>query len=96
VATSVNQTPFAPGTAKRTLDSKRRELAKCRRGKAWGYGLATVTFANDGSVDKIALAPPFAGTHTGECATDTLAAARIAPFAGGSRSVPYKFYVAPK
>jgi len=96
VATSANQTPFAPGTAKRTLDSKRRELAKCRRGKAWGYGLATVTFANDGSVDKIALAPPFAGTHTGECATDTLAAARVAPFAGGPRSVPYKFYVAPK
>jgi serine/threonine protein kinase len=98
VATTASErpTPFAPGTAKRALDSKRPELTKCRRGKAWGYGLATVTFGNDGSVDKVALAPPLAGTLTGECAKGTLVAARIAPFVGSPRSVAYKFYVAPK
>jgi hypothetical protein len=95
-AASDKQTPFALDTAKRALDSKRQELAKCRRGKAWGYGVATVTFANDGYVDKIALAPPLVGTQTGECARSALVTARIAPFAGTSHSLAYKFYVAPK
>jgi hypothetical protein len=55
-----------------------------------------VTFANDGTVDKVVLAPPLAGTPTGECASASLAATRIAPFAGTPHSVVYKFYVAPK
>ena len=95
-AASDNQTPFALDTAKHALDSKRQALAKCRRGKAWGYGLATVTFANDGYVDKVVLAPPLVGTQTGECARSALVTARIAPFDGTSHSVAYKFYVAPK
>jgi len=90
------QAPFAPAAARHELDSKKRDLAKCSRGKAWGYGLATVTFANDGSVDKVALGPSFAGTPTGECASATLATTRIAPFAGAPRPLVYKFYVAPK
>jgi serine/threonine protein kinase len=90
------QTPFALDTAKRALDSKKQELTKCRRGKAWGYGLATVTFSNDGYVDKVALAPPLAGTQTGECARGALVHARIEPFGGTPHSVAYKFYVAPK
>jgi hypothetical protein len=95
-AASDERTPFALDTAKHALDSKRQELAKCRHGKAWGYGLATVTFANDGYVDKVALAPPLVGTQTGECARSALVTARIAPFAGTSHPVAYKFYVAPK
>jgi serine/threonine-protein kinase len=92
-APSEKPAPFALDAAKRALDSKKVELAKCRRGKAWGYDRATVTFANDGSVDKVALAPPLAGTPTGECAASTLAATRIAPFEGGAHPVAYKFYV---
>jgi hypothetical protein len=89
-------TRFTPDSAKRALDSTKRDLAKCRHGKAWGYGLATVTFATDGSVDKVALAPPLAGTQTGECAGGALESAHIAPFAGAPRSVTYKFYVSPR
>ena len=79
------------------------QLQKCTTAKVhegrslpWGYDLATVTFANDGSVDKVAIAPPFAGTPTGECPKGTLAAARIAPFAGTPHSLGYRFYVAPQ
>jgi hypothetical protein len=55
-----------------------------------------VTFANDGAVDGVAIAPPLTGTDTGACAAEVLATVRIGRFEGASRSLSYKFYVSPK
>jgi hypothetical protein len=72
-----------------------REVAKCRRGKASGVALATVTFGNDGSVTERVISPPFAGTPTGVCVADALAEARVAPFTGKPGMLVHRFYVAP-
>jgi hypothetical protein len=88
--------PFVPAVARRALDAIRPEVAKCRHGKVWGHGLATVTFSNEGSVDNVALARPLAGTPTGACAADALAKAHVAPFAGAAAPISYAFYVSPK
>jgi hypothetical protein len=55
-----------------------------------------VTFANDGSVNKVAIGPPFAGTQSGSCAQEALASAHTTPFGGTPGVVTYKFYVAPR
>jgi len=90
------EAPFAAAAARRALDAKKREFGKCRRGRTWGHASATVTFANDGSVEKVAVAPPFAGTPTGACAADALASVRVAPFSGAPASLDYHFYVPAK
>jgi hypothetical protein len=87
---------FAPAAARRALDATKRDVGKCRRGRVWGYASATVTFANDGSVDKVTIAPPFGGTPAGACAAEALGAVRVPPFAGAPGSVTYRFYVPPK
>ncbi len=85
---------FAPAAARRALDARKSDVGKCRGGPVWGNASATVTFANDGSVDKVAIAPPFAGTKTGACAEEALATARVATFGGAAGSVTYRFYLA--
>jgi serine/threonine protein kinase len=95
-AANTSAAPFVPGAARRAIDLTKLDVAKCRRGKSWGYAFATVTFTNDGAVDGVAIAPPLAGTPTGACVADVLATVRIAPFEGASRSLSYKFYVSPK
>jgi hypothetical protein len=57
--------------------------------------VATVTFANDGSVSEHVVSPPFAGTPTGACVGDALAQAHVAPFVGKPGVLVYRFYVAP-
>jgi serine/threonine protein kinase len=88
--------PFAAAAARRALDAKKHDVGKCRHGRVWGNASATVTFANDGSVDKVVLAPPFAGTPTGVCASEALASVHVAPFSGAPGSVTYRFNVAAK
>ena len=90
------QASFAPAAARHALDTKKGDVGKCRHGRAWGYASATVTFANDGSVDKVALGPPLAGSPTGTCAAEALATAHVAPFGGSPGSIKYRFYVSPK
>ena len=87
---------FGPAAAKRALDSTKHDVGKCRHGRAWGYASAKVTFANDGSVDKVTVLPPLAGTQTGACAAEALATVRIPPFAGNPGQVSYRLYVAPR
>jgi hypothetical protein len=87
--------PFRNGAATRALDGKWREVARCRRGKAWGKASTTVTFANDGSIAHIDVGPPFTGTPTGECIADTLASTRVEPFNEQSAVLVYRIYVAP-
>jgi hypothetical protein len=80
----------------RALDGKWREVAKCRRGKAWGKTSTTVTFAGDGSVTNVDVGSPFAGTPTGDCIAETLATTRAPPPGGDGAAVVYRVYVAPK
>ncbi len=81
--------PFQNAAAIRALDGRWRVVAKCRRGKTWGKAPTTVTFANDGSVTHIDVGAPFAGTPTGDCISDTLAATRVAPFEEKAAVVAY-------
>jgi hypothetical protein len=85
--------PFAATAARHALDAQKHDVGKCRHGRVWGYASATVTFANDGSVDKVAVGPPFAGTPTGSCAAEALSTARTTPFSGAPGVVTYRFYV---
>ena len=85
--------PFNAYAARRALDGTSRDILSCRRDKKWGVALATVTFANDGSVKEAVVGVPFRGTPTGECVADDLSAAHVAPFAGKEGVVVYQFFV---
>jgi serine/threonine-protein kinase len=89
---TAQQPVFAAAAARRALEKKKHDLGKCRRGRVYGHGSATVTFANDGSVDRVAVGAPMAGTPTGDCAADALSTVRVAPFSGPG-SVTVKFTV---
>jgi hypothetical protein len=86
-------TPFSVSAAKRALDATSHDVAKCRRGKLWGVGSATVTFANDGTVSHVAVGAPFRGTPGGDCVDETLTAVHVAPFAGKPANLNYRFFV---
>ena len=95
-AASAGGAPFRSAAAIRALDGKWREVAKCRRGKTWGKGPTTVTFAGDGSVTHVEVGPPFTGTPTGDCIAETLSSTRVEPFSDSSAVLVYRVYVAPK
>jgi serine/threonine protein kinase len=95
-APATGSTPFRNAAAIRALDTKWRDIAKCRRGKTWGKASTTVTFAGDGSVTHVDVSAPFAGTPTGDCIVDKLSSTRVEPFNDDSAVVVYKVYVAPK
>jgi serine/threonine-protein kinase len=80
----------------RALDGKWREIARCRRGKAWGKASTTVTFAADGSVTHVDVGSPFSGTPTGECIADALSRTHAPPLGGDGAEVVYRVWVAPK
>jgi serine/threonine protein kinase len=88
--------PFHNASAIRALDSKWRDIAKCRRGKTWGKASTTVTFAGDGSVSHVDVGAPFAGTPTADCIADKLGSTHVEPFNDSTAVVVYKVYVAPK
>jgi serine/threonine-protein kinase len=90
------EAPFAVAAARRALDAKKHDVGKCRHGRVWGNASASVTFANDGSVDKVVLAPPFAGTPTGTCVSDALSSVHVSPFAGAPGSVTVRYAVSAK
>jgi serine/threonine protein kinase len=92
-STSRPQPPFAVAAARRALEKKKHDLGKCRRGRVYGHASATVTFANDGSVDRVAVGPPLAGTPAGDCAAEALSSVHVAPFSGDPGSVSFKFNV---
>ena len=88
--------PFNAYAARRALDGTSGNVLSCRRDKKWGVALATVTFANDGSVGQVVVGVPFRGTPTGQCVAEDLSAARIPPFAGKGGVIVYQFFVALK
>jgi len=86
--------PFNPYKAKLALDKVGRDLRACRTADGlWGTGGATVYFANDGTVDHIALGPPYRGAPAGTCVTDKLKTAEAPPFDGPPQPVIYMFMV---
>jgi hypothetical protein len=91
-----NLPAFSAPAARHALDATSRDVAKCRRGKIWGVGAATVTFASDGTVSNVALGTPFRGTPAGECAATEMSAAHVPPFGAKQGTLVYKFFVALK
>jgi len=74
------------------VNSKAR---KCRHGRYWGHGYATVVFTTDGTVDKVLVDPPFARTVSGKCVADALSLAHMRAFGGKSAYYRLRFYIAP-
>jgi hypothetical protein len=70
-----------------------RQVARCRHGRFWGDGYATIAFANDGSVDHVLVDPPFSMTVTGKCVADALGSAHIQSFAGRTGYYRFHFYI---
>jgi hypothetical protein len=87
---------FSPPAARRAINSVTRKVARCRHGRFWGNGYATIVFANNGSVDRVLVDPPFSMTVTGKCVADAFGLAHIASFAGQKGYYRYRFYIAPR
>ena len=87
---------FPSSAARQALDAVSGEITRCRRGKVWGIGTATVTFANDGTVAHVDVSVPFTGTSTATCVAEAVRTAHVGAFAGKPGVVPYRFFVALK
>jgi serine/threonine protein kinase len=84
---------FPAMEARRVLDATAHDVARCKQGTLWGVAKATVTYANDGSVDHVVVGPPFTGTPTGNCIGETMSATRIHPFGGAPAAYITQFFV---
>jgi hypothetical protein len=84
---------FSGVAAQRALDATWREVLRCKRGRLWGVGQATVVFANDGTVDHIIVGPPFTGTPTGDCVGDAMSGVHVPPFGGRPAVFVTRFFV---
>jgi hypothetical protein len=87
---------FSRVAAQSAVHSATRKVARCRHGRFWGNGYATVVFANDGSVDHVLVDPPFSMTVTGKCVADALSSAHVRSFAGHNGYYRLRFYIAPR
>jgi len=87
---------FSILAAHRAFLSTSHETARCKRSTMWGVAKASVTFANDGSVDHVVIGPPFTGTPTGACVADVLRTVHVPPFGGAPVTYITRFYVSPQ
>jgi serine/threonine protein kinase len=87
---------FSRVAAKTAVQSATRKVSRCRHGRFWGNGYATVVFASDGSVDQVLVDPPFSMTVTGKCVADALSSAHMRSFAGHNGYYRLRFYIAPR
>ena len=87
---------FSRAAAQRAVNAATRRVARCRHGRFWGNGYATVGFTSDGSVDQVLVDPPFSMTVTGKCVADALGAAHMRSFAGRNGYYRFRFYIAPR
>jgi hypothetical protein len=71
-----------------------RKVGRCRHGRFWGHGYSTIVFANDGSVDRVLIDPPFSRTVTGQCVAQALSSAHTGPFDGRTAYLRLHFFVA--
>jgi hypothetical protein len=85
---------FNRGAALAQLGAASGRAASCKRPDGpSGSGRATVTFAPDGSVSKVSVPPPFAGTPTGSCISSAFTGARVPAFTGSAVSLPGSFRI---
>jgi hypothetical protein len=88
--------PFDALAAEQALGTTAKVVARCRYGKVFGRGQATVTFGSGGAVTRCVLSARFKDTAAGSCVMTALSAVRTAPFDGGPQTVLHPFEVAPK
>jgi hypothetical protein len=85
---------FNRGAALAQLGAASGRATSCKRPDGpSGSGRATVTFAPDGSVSKVSVPPPFAGTPTGTCISSAFTGARVPAFTGSAVSLPGSFRI---
>ena len=94
VATPQHTGRFSPVAARHALYDVGRKVARCRHGRYWGSGYATIVFANDGSVDHVLVDPPFSKTMAGKCVAETLSSATIPSFTGKPGFFRLRFNIA--
>jgi hypothetical protein len=87
---------FSGAAARRAINSVTGKVRRCRRGRFWGNGYATIVFTNDGSVDRVLVDPPFSMTVTGKCVADSFGLAHMGAFAGRKGYYRFRFYIAPR
>jgi serine/threonine-protein kinase len=85
---------FSYLAAQRALLSVTGKVRKCRRGRTWGDGYATVIFGSDGSVKRVLVDPPFSMTVTGKCVADALGLAHMRSFGDHKGYYRLHFYIA--
>jgi hypothetical protein len=91
----VAPTDLLRAAAQRAINAVTRRVARCRHGRFWGNGYATVAFTNDGSIDQVLVDPPFSMTVTGKCVADALGSAHMRSFGGRNGYYRFRFYIAP-
>jgi len=85
---------FNAAVARDALDPAEKAVSKCRHGRLFGPIRTTVTFGNDGAVNRCAVSVPFAGTPAGACVIDAVSGVHMPPFFGKLGTVIYKFNIA--
>jgi hypothetical protein len=96
VPTTTALPPFDALLAERALEATAKAVARCRHGKVYGRGQASVTFGGDGAVTQCVVSGRFKDTPAGACVLAALSAVHAAPFAGGAQTVVHPFEVAPR
>lgn len=92
-AKPVDPNAFDPKGADRALSSIDGILVSCSEARG-EKGVAHVTFAPDGSVQAVAIDPPFAGSAGASCVASRYKLARTAKFEGAPATVTHSFKVA--
>jgi hypothetical protein len=88
--------PFDALAAEHALGATAKAVAKCRHGKVFGHGQASVTFGDDGAVTRCVVSGRFKDTPAGACVMAALSGVHAAPFAQGPQTVVHPFEVAPR
>jgi hypothetical protein len=98
-ATTTTTTTTTAGELDRgalTKALKAADLASCKaKAGPTGSGRATLTFAPNGTVTKVAVAPPYEGTEKGTCVQMAYGTVRVPPFSGSPTNVTTAFTLVP-
>ncbi len=90
----ISMAAFNAAVARDALGPAEKAVSKCRHGRLFGPIRTTVTFGNDGAVNRCAVSVPFAGTPAGACVIDAVSGVHMPPFFGKPGTVIYKFNIA--
>jgi hypothetical protein len=87
---------FSRAAAQHAVSSVADKVKRCRHGRYWGHGYATVVFRSDGSVERVIVDPPFAMTVAGNCVAAALGRAHMPSFRGRRAYYGFLYYIALK